>query len=80
MPKLKYTVKYRTPGSWRWRKLTAVTGDGIDIKYGFRFFYLDDGRQVCIPMYSEVEFSSERQLVIAANMSKEAGQPVQIND
>ena len=72
---LRYTVKYRVPGKFFWKKLQHVIGDGLQNTY--RFFTLEDDTQVHVPLHSEIIFSPERMRVIEKNLSKEAGQPIQ---
>jgi len=70
-----YTVKYRQLGQVFWRKLNNVKGDAVE--KSFRWFHLEDDTIIYISLDAEVIFTKERQKVIAFQMSKEAGQPVQ---
>jgi hypothetical protein len=75
MDDLSYTVKYRQPGQWRWRKLKRVIGDGVEFAY--RFFHLENDRIVFVSQQAEVVFLPDRQKSIQRKMAKESGQPVQ---
>ena len=70
-----YLVKYRQPGQWFWNKIKNVKGDGVE--GSFRFFQTGDDRLVYISAHAEVIFPPERQAIIAKQMSREIGQPIQ---
>lgn len=72
--KMTYTVKYRQPGQWIWRKLKDVKGDGVEAQ--FRFFHLEDDSIIYISLDAEVVFPPGRQAIIIHKMSQEAGTPV----
>ena len=72
-----YTVKYRQPGQLLWRKVKNVKGDGVE--GAFRFFQIEDDGILYVSSLAEVYFPPERQAIIAHQMSKEIGQPVQRN-
>lgn len=73
-----YTVEYKLAGAWFWRRLRRVKGDLILKENGNRCIYLEDETRVEIPKTAVVKFSRERFLSIQANMSKEAGQKIQV--
>jgi hypothetical protein len=70
-----YTVKYRQPGQIFWRKIKNVKGDGIEER--LRYFTTDDDSICYISLNAEVIFPPERQTIIAHQMSKRIGQPIQ---
>lgn len=70
-----YSVKYRQPGQWFWRKINNVKGDGVEGQ--FRFFHTEKDELIYISCSAEVKFPAERQAIIAHKMSRESGQPVQ---
>ena len=79
----RYTVHYRQPGQWFWRKVKNVVGDGIyadqanTIPLGYRFLVCEDDTQICISLGAEVRYSPDRAKKTLDDMSKEAGFPVQ---
>lgn len=70
-----YTVRYRQPGQWLWRKVRNVKGDGIEA--GIRFFHCEDDSLHYCSVNAEVVFPPERQAIITHKMSREAGTPIQ---
>jgi len=79
MAKNTYSAKYRAPGRMLWEKFKAIKGDGF-LAEGCRYFLTDDDEIVHFPRESEVRFGAERSDVIQRQMSREAGQPVQMVD
>ena len=69
-----YTVKYRQPGQWLWRRVKGVRGDGVEGM--FRYFHTDDDAILYVSAQAEVLFPPQRQQVITKQMSKHAGTPV----
>ena len=76
---ISYTVRYRVPGRFWWNRLRKVTGDGIEQTFKYRFFTLESGVMVCVPLLSEVWFSAERRLAITEQLGRESGQSIQLN-
>lgn len=70
-----YTVKYRQPGQWLWRRIRKTVGDGVEEK--FRWFHKSDDQIVYISLDAEVVFPAKRQKEIQEDMSKEIGIQVQ---
>jgi len=82
-----YSVKIRKPGSIFWTKFDNVKGDGLiwfedrnrnQQVIQARYLILENGRRIEIPFTVVIEFSAEREDVIRENMSKEAGQTVNV--
>jgi hypothetical protein len=71
-----YTVKYKLPNDLFWKKIKKVEGDGILETGTYRFFSMEDGSRVEIPLGYIFEFGKERFLAIKMNMEKTAGQPI----
>lgn len=84
---MSYTVKYRIKGSWFWRTLKSVKGDGyvIDTAGGMqtpmfvRWFILEDETRIEIPINSEFKFSNQRFLAIKQKIEAEVGQSIPVN-
>lgn len=72
-----YTVWYRQPGQWFWRKVKNVTGDGIYSDLKVRFLTLADDTLIHLSVHAEVKFDPHRMIVVQNQMSKEAGLQVQ---
>jgi len=72
-----YWIKYRAPGQIFWRKLKRVIGDAVEPGL-FRWFYLENGQTIFIPLDSEVVFSKERTKVEANKINQETGGQVNI--
>lgn len=70
-----YTVKYRQPGQWFWRKLKNVKGTAAEVN--FWAFHCEDDSLHYVSLQAEVYFPPERQAIITHQMSKKAGQPIQ---
>lgn len=70
-----YTVRYRQPGQWLWRRVRRVRGDGIEAGQ-FRWLAMEDDSLLYLSLQAEVYFPPERQEIITRKMSREAGQPV----
>ena len=77
MRKNTYKIRYRNPGQLFWRTLKRVVGDAVEPGQ-FRWFVLEDGRMIYLALGAEVEFSAERQAVIAEKMRNESGGQVNI--
>lgn len=76
MRQIVYTVRYRPQGSWFWRRLKGVIGDGVGLtkdgnNLGSRWFSHADGRRSEVPITALFEFSKEREDVIRNDMRKE---------
>ena len=71
-----YTVKYRQPGQWFWRKVKNVKATGF-VEGKFWTFHTENDALYYVSGDAEIYFPSERQAIITHQMSKEAGQPVQ---
>lgn len=70
-----YVAKYKHSGLFqRFRKLKNVTGDGLMLDAGLRFFRLLTGELVYVPIGCEVHFSKEREVAIKSKIQEEAGQ------
>jgi len=72
-----YTVWYRQPGQWFWRKVKNVTGDGIYPDIKVRFLTLEDDTLIHLSVHAEVKFHPYRMTVVQNQMNKEAGLQVQ---
>ncbi len=72
-----YTVKYRKPSQFFWRKIKKVKGDGF-ASANSRYFILDDETRVEVPSDSIFVFSRGRYEVILKNMEKDASQRVNV--
>ena len=72
-----YTVKYRQPGQWLWRKVKGVMGDGFVANDKVRYFTTDKDEMIYISSDAEVFFPPERQKVIERSMAAETGQQIQ---
>lgn len=72
-----YTVKYKVQGSFFWKTIRNVKGDGImtsETNFPIRFFITADEERVEIPIPgSRFWFSKERFLSIKQKMSSEGG-------
>jgi hypothetical protein len=73
-----YTVKYRLPGQWFWRKIKNVKGDSsipelTNTNHPYRIILKADGGRFEIPWTAEFVFSKEREASIAASIRREAG-------
>ena len=77
-----YTVKYRKVGSFFWKKLKNVKGDGVvEVGGNARWFILADESRVELPLTEmEFYFPPERFLLIKKQMEQEAGQAIPTND
>ncbi len=83
-----YTVKYRKIGSFIWRTIRNVKGDGYcersadGVYFGpYRYFILADESTVDIPMNGlEFKMSKERHGLIKDQMSEEAGQNIRLRN
>jgi len=71
-----YTIKYRQPGQWFWRKIKNVKGTQFT-EGKFWAFHTDDDALHYISGNAELYFPPERQAIITHQMSREIGQPVQ---
>lgn len=86
-----YTVKYKKIGSFFWKKLKSVKGDGfvengydtgynkVDIRTtkNIRWFVLKDETRVEIPCEGIIfKFSPKRFILTCQQMNKEAGQKI----
>ena len=74
-----YSVKYKTRGSWFWRKIKNVKGDGVVPENGMRYFILLTDERIEIPTSCEILFSRERFIHIVKQMEQEAGQKLPID-
>jgi hypothetical protein len=81
-----YNIKYRIKGRMFWRTIKNVRGDEVifgrlenGIRYDplFRAFVTDDNSIHYVPLDAEVIFPPDRQSIVASDMSREIGQPVQ---
>lgn len=73
-----YTVRYRRPGQWFWRRLKGVKGDGILFGQGggvapMRYFILADDSRIELPMSMMFLFDSGRCRMIEEEIRREAG-------
>jgi hypothetical protein len=68
-----YTVKYRLPNQWLWRKCNRVKGDET-MPGGNRSLQFEDDTRLEIPREAVIQFSKERHVLILQNMEQEAGQ------
>lgn len=80
-----YSVKYKLPGSWFWRTIERVEGDGLFIDFTgevksvveYRWFILEDKSRVEVPLAGTVfMFSPERHDAIKKSMEAQAGQTI----
>ena len=76
-----YTVFYKAPRHWFWRKLKKVKGDTVlessqKTPLPVRVIILSDETRIEIPMTWAIKFSRDRFLSIRDKMNKEAGQKV----
>jgi hypothetical protein len=75
MAEITYTAKYKHPGPFqRFKKLKNVSGDGLIMEAGIRFFQLLTGEMIYVPIGCEVHFSKEREVAIKSKIREEAGQ------
>lgn len=74
-----YTVKYKKPGWFFWRKIKNVKGDGIlfggpnNQAVPSRYFILSDDSRIEMPTGMIFKFDPYRCRVIEANIRREAG-------
>lgn len=81
-----YTVKYKKIGSFFWKKLKSVKGDGfvengynvaIGTTKNIRWFVLKDETRIEIPCEKMIfKFSPNRFILTCQQMNKEAGQKI----
>ena len=75
-----YIVKYKTKGSFFYKKVKKVQGDHTMESPFRRVLTLEDETRLEIPMEgTEWEFSKDRFIVIKKNMEKESGQDIKTN-
>lgn len=67
-----YKIRYRCPGQLFWRVLKRVVGDAVEPGL-FRWFYLENGKTIFVPLTAEVEFSKERTEIEYTKIQKETG-------
>ena len=79
-----YTVWYKTPNQWFWRKINKVVGEGIEHQFydeqgrlvhrpPFRFIVCEDDTQYQIPVDSLLKFCPRRVKVIEKELKRESG-------
>jgi hypothetical protein len=73
-----YTVKYKKPQWWFWRKLKNVKGDGIVFggsgqAIPVRYFILMDESRVELPSSMMFRFDPDRFRMIQEDMRRETG-------
>jgi len=67
-----YTVKYRLPNQWIWRKLKNIVEDGIiEENRGSRWFNTKHQERIEIPITCEFRFPEERQEIINSRRTDE---------
>jgi len=71
-----YTVKYRQPGQWFWRKVKNVKSTGV-VEQRFWAFHTEDDRLRYCSVNAEVDFPPERQAIITLQENRKIGQPIQ---
>ena len=79
MAKNTYSAAYRAPGRLFWMKFKEIKGDGF-LSEGPRYFLTGNDELIHFPRESEVIFGAERVDVTARQMSREAGQTLQMVD
>lgn len=72
-----YRIRYRVPGQIFWRRLKRVVGDAVEPGL-FRWFYLENGQTIFIPLESEVIFYKDRTELEAKKIKQETGGQVNI--
>ncbi len=74
-----YTVKYKMPGQFFWRKLKGVKGDGIlfggphNETIASRYFIMTDDSRIEMPVSMMFIFDPLRCRVISEGIRREAG-------
>ena len=78
-----YSVKYKKIGSWFYKKLANIKGDGLmfrDAGIPYRFFIINDETRIEIPMNDMIfVFSKERFITIKTQMESQVGQKIPVN-
>jgi hypothetical protein len=69
-----YTVKYKLHDGILWNTIKNVEGDTVE--NGYRYFFIENGSRIEIPLGHLFKFSKERFLVVKKNMEKESGKPI----
>jgi len=77
---MRYSVKYKLPGQWLWHKVKGVKGDGFIAETNARFLTLVDETRIEIPVTATFRFSPNRFRLTEKQMSREAGQPVRMDN
>jgi len=79
MEMMQYTVSYKMPGWWFWRRLRGVVGD--DVLYAasghtapMRVFTLADKRRVELPCTMMIRYDARRHRAIEDDIRRRAGQ------
>ena len=67
-----YSAKYRLPGDLLWSRVRRIKGDLIE--EGKQILFLNDGRQVHLPLDAVVIFDHRRLASIEQKMERQAGQ------
>jgi len=75
---MNYTVKYKTPKQFFWRKVKKVKGDFILDLTGHYGLVLEDESQILIPPGSEIIFGKGRFWSIKKRKEEEVGQELKV--
>ena len=74
-----YSVKYKRTGSFFWKSIKKIKGDGVIESIAHRFFILDDETRVEIPMKNMIfKFDHNRFLAIQQQMEQESAQKMSV--
>jgi|WetSurMetagenome_2_1015567.scaffolds.fasta_scaffold809723_2 hypothetical protein len=71
-----YEVKYRRPDGIIWNTIKNVEGDETNFDLRYRYFFLENGERIEIPLGFLFKFGKERFLIVKKNMEKQSGQPI----
>lgn len=77
---MNYTVRYKKPNQWFFRKIKKVKGDGIIEGSAARYFILEDDSRIEMPCSCHFVFPVERFSMIKNRMENEARTPIVVND
>jgi hypothetical protein len=74
-----YSVQYKKPESFFFRKIKNVKGDGICEATGSRYFILADETRIELPCSCHFKFSKDRFNVIKSMMEQQTGQAIPVS-
>ncbi len=70
---MQFTVKYKLPNGWFWRKIKNVEGDSVVPENGNRVLFLADKTRIELPQEAALSFSPARFEMIKEKMAQETG-------